>query len=70
MPLSTEVVSEIDLFVRGGFEDRDRIIEIVTEEMYEPGELNAEEVEAAVDAATALMATQIPPPMATSNSPT
>ena len=53
MPLSTEVVSEIDLFVRGGFEDRDRIIEIVTEEMYEPGELNAEEVEAAVDAATA-----------------
>ena len=37
--------------MRGGFEDRERTIEILTEEMYEPGELDAAEVEHAVDAA-------------------
>ncbi|MES2612823.1 MAG: hypothetical protein V4679_21395 [Pseudomonadota bacterium] len=51
MPLLQDVLNEIDGFVRGGFEDRDRIIEILTEEMYEPGELDAAEVERAVDAA-------------------
>lgn len=51
MPLAPEVLTEIDGFVRGGFEDRERIIEILTEEMYEPGELDAADVEQAVDAA-------------------
>lgn len=51
MPLDTDVMQELDTLVRGGFEDRDRIVEILTEEMFEPGELDADEVEAAVDAA-------------------
>ncbi len=51
MPLSTEVLDEIDLEVRGGFEDRDRIIEIFLDERYEPGELDETELTTAVDAA-------------------
>lgn len=51
MPLDPDALTEIQALVRGGFEDRDRIIEILTEEMYEPGELDASEVEQAVDAA-------------------
>jgi hypothetical protein len=51
MPLDPEVLTEIDGFVRGGFESRDRIVEILTEEMHEPGELDADEVQSAVDAA-------------------
>lgn len=53
MPLSPDTVKEIDAQVRGGFEDRARIIEIFCEEMYAPGELDAAEVEAAVDEAIA-----------------
>ena len=53
MPLSPETVREIEAQVRGGFEDRERIIEIFCEEMYAPGELDATEVEAAVDEAIA-----------------
>ncbi len=53
MPLSSEVLRTIDGFVRGGFEERDRIIEILREEMYEPGELDEAEVTVAVDAAFA-----------------
>ncbi|KRC17472.1 hypothetical protein [Acidovorax sp. Root217] len=49
MPLPPDILTEIDAFVRGGFEDRERTIEILTEEMYEPGELDAAEVERAVD---------------------
>jgi hypothetical protein len=51
MPLSPETLREIDGLVRGGFEERARIIEILCEEMYEPGELDGAEVVAAVDAA-------------------
>jgi hypothetical protein len=53
MPLSPDTLREIDAQVRGGFEDRGRIIEIFCEEMYAPGELDAAEVEAAVDKAIA-----------------
>jgi hypothetical protein len=53
MPLSPDAVREIDAQVRGGFEDRERIIEIFCEEMYSPGELDAAEVEEAVDEAIA-----------------
>jgi hypothetical protein len=53
MPLSSEVLREIDGFVRGGFEERDRIIEILCEEMYGPEELDQAEVTVAVDAALA-----------------
>lgn len=56
MPLDSEVLHEIEGLVRGGFEGRDRIIEILTEEMYEPGELDDAEVIAAVDAAVARLA--------------
>src|SRR5689334_15208904 len=51
MPLSNDTLQEIATQVRGGFEDRERIIEIFCEEMYEPGELDEGEVKAAVDAA-------------------
>jgi hypothetical protein len=51
MPLNSEVLREIDGFVRGGFEERERIIEILCEEMHEPGELDEAEVTIAVDAA-------------------
>ena len=51
MPLSDDTLKEISTIVRGGFDDRDRIIEIFCEEMYAPGELDPTEVEGAVDAA-------------------
>jgi hypothetical protein len=53
MPLNSEVLRNIDGLVRGGFDERDRIIEIFHEEMHEPGELDEAEVTAAVDAAFA-----------------
>lgn len=56
MPLSSDALHEIDGLVRGGFEKRDRIIEIMCEEMYAPGELDEAEVIAAVDAALAALA--------------
>ena len=39
MKTPAEILREIDGLVRGGFEERDRIIEILCEEMYAPGEL-------------------------------
>jgi hypothetical protein len=51
MPLSAETLEEIDVQVRGGFEERERIIQIFSEEMYAPGELDPAEIEAAVDEA-------------------
>jgi hypothetical protein len=56
MAMSPETLREIDGLVRGGFEERARIIEILCEEMYEPGELDEAEVIAAVDAAFAALA--------------
>ena len=50
MPLDEEISLEIRRLVRGGFDDRDEIITICCEEMYEPGELDQQEVEAVVDA--------------------
>ncbi len=54
MTLPQDVLSEIDVFVRGGFEDREGILEILLEERYEPGELDADAVEAAVEQAIAV----------------
>jgi uncharacterized protein DUF6891 len=56
MPLNPETLRDIDALVRGGFEERNRIIEILCEEMYAPGELNQADVVAAVDAALAVLA--------------
>jgi hypothetical protein len=56
MPLNSDALREIDGLVRGGFEQRDRIIEILCEEMYAPGELDEAEVIAAVDAALVALA--------------
>jgi hypothetical protein len=53
MPISPDTLGEIDAEVRGGFETRERIIEIFCGEMYAPGELDPAEVEAAVDSAIA-----------------
>lgn len=51
MTLSVETLNEIKAMVRGGFEERDRIVEIFCEEMYSPGELDPQEVETAVASA-------------------
>lgn len=51
MLLTSETLKEIDAQVRGGFENRERIIEIFSEEMYAPGELDPAEIAAAVDEA-------------------
>ncbi|KQO25615.1 hypothetical protein ASF11_18840 [Acidovorax sp. Leaf76] len=51
MPIDPDAQRELQALIRGGFEDRHRIIEILTEEMYEPGELDAAELEHALDAA-------------------
>jgi hypothetical protein len=51
MSLRPELLSEITTLVRGGFKERDRIVEILCEEMYAPGELDSAEVEAAVERA-------------------
>jgi hypothetical protein len=56
MRLSPDTLHKIEGFVRGGFEKRDRIIEIICQEMYAPGELDEAEVTAAVDAAFASLA--------------
>jgi len=47
--LSEETLAEIASMVRSGFYEHDRVIEIFTEEMYEPGELDAKEVREAVN---------------------
>jgi hypothetical protein len=51
MSLNSETLSEIAAVVRGGFEERDSIVEIFCEEMYEPGELDPADVQAAVEQA-------------------
>jgi hypothetical protein len=66
MALSPETLREINALVRGGFEERAPIIEILCGdapiieilcgEMYEPGELDEAEVIAAVDAAFTALA--------------
>jgi hypothetical protein len=48
--LTAETKEEIAVLVRSGFYDKARLMEIVCEEMYEPGELEASEVAAAIDA--------------------
>ena len=48
--LETETQSEIASMVRSGFYDRERLIEVFTEEMYAPGELDTNEVESEIDA--------------------
>jgi hypothetical protein len=47
-PLSSEVLAEIDVLVRSGVWDVQRIFEIVCEELYEPGQLNEDAVRAAI----------------------
>ena len=59
MALPKETLQEIDALVRGGFEDRDRIVEIFCEEKYAPGELDPAAVAAAVDSAFAALETEI-----------
>jgi hypothetical protein len=56
MRLSPDNLREIEGLVRGGFEERDRIIEILCEEICAPGELDETEVTTAVDAAFASLA--------------
>jgi hypothetical protein len=51
--LAPEVEEEIVAAVRGGFDDRARIVESFCEERYEPGELDRQAVTAAVDRAIA-----------------
>ena len=48
--LEPETKSEIASLVRSGFYDRERLMEIFCEEMYEPDELDADEVATEIDA--------------------
>jgi hypothetical protein len=48
--LEEETQAEIACLVRSGYYDRDRLIEVFTEEMYEPGELDGDDVISAIDA--------------------
>ncbi len=48
--LEPETRSEISCFVRSGFYDRKQLIELFCEEVYSPGELDADEVAAVIDA--------------------
>ncbi len=47
--LEAETLTEIASMVRSGFYDRERLIEVFTEEMYAPGELEPNEVASAID---------------------
>ena len=47
--LDSTVIEEIDVLVRSVFWDRDRILEIVCEELYAPGDLDENAVAAAID---------------------
>ena len=49
MAISLDTIHEIEVLVRGGFEKRGRIIEILTEELHELGELNKKEIKIALD---------------------
>lgn len=53
MDLEQETLVEISTFVRAGLYDRERIFEILLGDMYDPGDLDPEEVEIALDAAIA-----------------
>lgn len=48
--LAEETKAEIAVLVRSAFYDKTRLMEILCEEMYEPGELEQSEVSAAIDA--------------------
>lgn len=48
--LTTDVINEINSFVRSGFYDREQLIEMFCGELYAPGELDAAVVESTVDA--------------------
>lgn len=50
--LEAELLEEISTLVRSGFYSRDHLMQIVLEEMYEPGELDEASVAAAIDTAT------------------
>src|SRR5262245_61521039 len=47
-PLPLEVIDQIDVLVRSGVWDGQRIFEIVCEELYEPGQLDETAVQAAI----------------------
>jgi hypothetical protein len=49
--LDADAIDEISVLVRSGFYDKARLTEIFCEEMYEPGELESEDVSAAIDEA-------------------
>lgn len=50
VPLSEEIQECIRVWARIGFYDRDKILEIICEELYEPGELDRRQVSEALDA--------------------
>lgn len=54
--LAPEAKEEIGVLVRSGFYDKERLIDIICEEMYEPGELEPNEVSSIIDAETEKLA--------------
>lgn len=51
--MDPEVLTYVDHFVRAAFDEPDRITDIICEEIYEPGDLDRDEVVAAISAAVA-----------------
>ena len=51
--LTPETLAEVSELVRSGFYDKERLMEVLCEEMYSPGELDRKDVEAALDLAFA-----------------
>lgn len=56
--LDESVKADVAPLVRAGFFARDRVVEIVCEELYEPGEVDPDQVDAAVTAAIARLETE------------
>lgn len=56
--MEADDLREIETLARVGFYDRDRVYQILDEEVYEPGELDPVELAAAVDAAFARLAAE------------
>ncbi len=51
--LDSEVIEEIDVLVRSAFWDRERMLEIMCQELYAPGDLDERAVSAAIDSCIA-----------------
>ena len=59
MTLPQDAIDQINVLARSGFETPERVVEILCEERYEPGELNSREVEVSVAEAFLALQTEM-----------